>query len=67
MLLLTSLFISDLDGTLLNDKQVISEESIVILNKLISQGLQFTIATARSYNRQPSCLRRLILSFRLYS
>ena len=33
MLLLTSLFISDLDGTLLNDKQVEWLESIRILNK----------------------------------
>ena len=58
-MLLTSLFISDLDGTLLNDKQVISEESIDILNKLISQGLQFTIATARSYNSAAKLLEKI--------
>ena len=56
---MTSLFISDLDGTLLNDKQVISEESIDILNELISQGLQFTIATARSYNSAAKLLEKI--------
>ncbi|CAH1215256.1 Phosphatase YwpJ [Paenibacillus plantiphilus] len=45
---MTTLYVSDLDGTLLNSRQVISEESRAILNELIDDGLQFTIATARS-------------------
>lgn len=43
------LYISDLDGTLLNSRQVISRESVETINDLINKGLNFTIATARSY------------------
>jgi len=42
------LYISDLDGTLLNSSGVLSHNSIEILNSLIENGLNFTIATARS-------------------
>ena len=42
------LFISDLDGTLLNDEANLSNFSKEILNKLIKKGLQFTVASARS-------------------
>lgn len=43
------LYVSDLDGTLLNDKQEIDRESIEIINHLIiDKGMNFTIATARS-------------------
>lgn len=42
------LFISDLDGTLLNSNQQISEYSKEQLNKLIDQGVNFSIATART-------------------
>ncbi|MDP4145488.1 MAG: HAD family hydrolase [Bacillota bacterium] len=42
------LYVSDLDGTLLNSNQKISEETINILNNLIDKGLNFSIATARS-------------------
>lgn len=56
---MTSLFISDMDGTLLNNKQVISEESIAIINELIDQGLQFTIATARSYDSAAKLLEEI--------
>jgi hypothetical protein len=44
-----NLYISDLDGTLLNCEQVISETSVKIINELIEKGVNFTIATARSY------------------
>lgn len=43
-----TLYISDLDGTLLQSDQHISEESCRILNGLSEQGLMFTYATARS-------------------
>ena len=43
------LFISDLDGTLLNSQCVISDFSVKTLNSLIEKGLQFTVATARTY------------------
>lgn len=42
------LFVSDLDGTLLNKNQVISEYSKEKLNKIINKGVNFAIATARS-------------------
>ncbi len=43
-----TLFISDLDGTLLNSKAEISEKTACIINSLIKENLYFTIATARS-------------------
>ncbi|WP_426446842.1 HAD family hydrolase [Paenibacillus sp. S-38] len=43
------LYVSDLDGTLLNAKQEIPAWSREVLNGLIRQGMHFTIATARSY------------------
>ena len=42
------LFVSDLDGTLLNTNREISVYSKNELNKLIDQGVNFTIATART-------------------
>lgn len=42
------LFISDLDGTLLNSNKEISVYSKERLNKLIKEGINFTIATART-------------------
>lgn len=42
------LFISDLDGTLLNSQQEISRKSQTIIRQLTDAGLNFTIATARS-------------------
>lgn len=43
-----TLFVTDLDGTLLNGKQRINPQSIEIINSLIEKGLLFTYATARS-------------------
>jgi len=43
-----TLFISDLDGTLLNKKGKLSNFTKTTLNKLIHEGLNFTIATGRS-------------------
>lgn len=44
------LYITDLDGTLLNRESRLSEKSKEILNKFIQNGGMFTYATARSYN-----------------
>lgn len=44
------LYVSDLDGTLLNNEAVISEKSVELLNKAISNGALFTAATARTYS-----------------
>ncbi len=42
------LYITDLDGTLLNTDSRINSESLTIINHLIEQGMCFTFATARS-------------------
>ncbi len=55
------LYVSDLDGTLLNDERRISQKSIRILNELIDQGLHFTIATARSIESAKSLIEPLNL------
>ena len=43
-----TLFVSDLDGTLLNHNQTLSDKTRATLNSLIGEGLCFTYATARS-------------------
>ena len=43
-----TLYISDLDGTLLNGDSVVSPRSIQILNSLLQKGMRFTVATART-------------------
>ena len=43
-----TLYISDLDGTLLTSDMNISENSLKIINTLIDEGMLFTYATARS-------------------
>ena len=43
-----TLYISDLDGTLLNKKARLSQRSRNIIRGLIEQGLLFSVATARS-------------------
>ncbi len=42
------IFISDLDGTLLNRKGSLSGNTVNILKSLIKSGLHFTVATART-------------------
>lgn len=43
-----TLYVTDLDGTLLNTKDRINSKSIEIINELVSKGMLFTYATARS-------------------
>ncbi len=43
-----TLYVTDLDGTLLNRQDRIHPKSIAIINDLVKQGLLFTYATARS-------------------
>ena len=43
-----TLYISDLDGTLLDRNARLSERSAAVIGELIDKGLLFTIATARS-------------------
>lgn len=43
-----TLYISDLDGTLLNKNACLSVRSAELIKKLVSQGVLFSVATARS-------------------
>ena len=43
-----TLYVSDLDGTLLNNESLVSQESAQGLNRLIHDGALFTVATART-------------------
>ena len=44
------LFVSDLDGTLLNGKHVVSPENAQAIRDLEAAGIEFLVATGRSYN-----------------
>ena len=48
MTIIQTIFITDLDGTLLNSDQGIPPEGVRLLKSRIEQGLLFSIATARS-------------------
>ena len=43
-----TLYVSDLDGTLLSSQKVLSEYTIRTINQLVEEGMLFTYATARS-------------------
>jgi len=43
-----TLFVSDLDGTLMRSDKTLSEKTVRTLNRLIESGVLFTYATARS-------------------
>ena len=43
-----TLYISDLDGTLLNSNSIVTSHSVENINLLLQKGMLFTIATART-------------------
>src|SRR3712207_2749081 len=43
-----TLYVSDMDGTLLGNDSLISPTSVDLLNSVIAQGALFTVATART-------------------
>ena len=45
-----TLYVSDLDGTLLRSNQKTSEHTNKVINELVRDGMLFSYATARSYN-----------------
>lgn len=53
------LYVSDLDGTLLNENAELSARTYAILNDLLREGLPFTVATARTYHSVLPILRGL--------
>ncbi|MCD8090908.1 MAG: HAD-IIB family hydrolase, partial [Clostridiales bacterium] len=59
------LFMTDLDGTLLNDKKEISETSAEILNSLTEKGLKLSVSTARTPATLEGILKNLKLKYPL--
>lgn len=57
-----TLYISDLDGTLLQPNAMLSKRTVRILNNLMSQGILFTAATARSIASVKYILKNLELT-----
>ena len=53
------LYVTDLDGTLLNNKAELSEYTIKVVNELIDKGMCFSYATARSLVSASKVLRGL--------
>lgn len=43
-----TLYVSDLDGTLLSSRQEISDYTAAVVNHLVKRGMLFSYATARS-------------------
>lgn len=56
-----TLYISDLDGTLLTPQCTLSDQSARVLNQLMEEGLLFSIATARSASSAIPLLAKLQL------
>lgn len=56
-----TLYLSDLDGTLLDRQDRISPFSLDVLNTLVERGLLFSIATARSWSSASRVVRGLDL------
>jgi Cof subfamily protein (haloacid dehalogenase superfamily) len=59
---MNTLYVSDLDGTLLNTNTELSEKSREIINTLVQQGVKFTYATARSFSSASKVLKGLNIS-----
>ena len=57
------LYVSDLDGTLLDSNGQLPKKSLQRLNRLIDKGLNFSIATARNYDSAYPLLRGLNLKY----
>ena len=51
-----TLYVTDLDGTLLNDASRIPPKSVALLTRLVKAGAMFTVATART----PATVQRLM-------
>jgi len=59
--IIRTLYVSDLDGTLLGDNSRLSDTSRMIINDLVGQGMLFTVATGRSLPPTELVLRGLDL------
>ena len=61
------IYVSDLDGTLLNEKGELSDETYEILKSLLNTGLLFTVASARPVTAIKRILRGLPISLPVIS
>ena len=43
-----TLYVTDLDGTLMRNNETLSEHTVQTINELVGRGMAFTFATARS-------------------
>ncbi len=59
------LYVSDLDGTLLRSDQRTSAYTNHVINRLVSQGVLFSYATARSYSTSHKVTEGMIAAFPL--
>ena len=57
-----TLYVSDLDGTLLNSNIELSDYTVRTINSLIEKGMNFTFATARSLNSSRGITNNLKLN-----
>ena len=55
------LFVSDLDGTLLNSEAQLSDETVAIINEGLERGMDFTISTARTPTTALKIIEKLSL------
>lgn len=60
--IMKTLYVSDLDGTLLTGSQTVTDETKRIINHLISQGMCFSYATARSVLTAEKVTEGLVMS-----
>lgn len=58
---MTHVYVSDLDGTLLNRDATLSESGVKRLNRLLDDGIEFTVASARGVPAMQQVLRGLKL------
>lgn len=56
------LYVTDLDGTLLNRQDRISDYSLSVINRLVREGMTFTYATARSLSSASIVTKGLVLN-----
>lgn len=57
--IMKTLYVTDLDGTLMRDDKIISNESVAILNSLLDRGIFLTYATARSLASASKIVRNI--------
>jgi len=57
------IYISDLDGTLLNNNSELSKYSLKVINEIKEKNIKFTIATARSIYTAKEIIEKLDLAY----